>query len=282
MKLLVIILVVLGSISSFAQSARQYLDDEGKLLSGPEGALYYRETTPKEKLYVVKNFYASNEQLAMEATCSAVAPTLVYAGLYKTYFKNGLLMEEGLYEGNKKRGPWKTYYENGQQHEETFYEKEKTLHRQHWDESGMEHLVNGSGHYVEKNTSEGDQNIEITDYQMIASYSIDPVSSDSIYDIVQEEAAYPGGLPVLYDIMRKKMHYPKDARRGGIEGKVYIEFIIEKDGKVGGVKVLKGPGGGLKEEAARVVKLIGNWTPAKVKGKPVAQKMVLPIEFKLG
>jgi TonB family protein len=282
MKLLVITLVVFGSISSLAQSACQYLDEDETLLPGPEGASYFREITPTGKLYVIKDFYASSKQLAMEGTCSKVDPSLVYEGPYKTYFKNGQLMEEGLYEDNDKRGLWKTYYEKGQQHEEIFYEKDKTLHHQHWDESGKEHLVDGSGYYLEKDSTEGDQHIEILDYNMISSYLVDPISGDSIYVAVQEEAAYPGGLPVLYNIIRKKLRYPADARRSGIEGIVFVAFIIEKDGKVRDVKVLKGPGGGLKEEAERVVKLMGNWIPGKVKGKSVAEKLVLPIAFKLG
>ena len=128
MKLLVVALLVIGSISSLAQSPRQYLDEKENILAGPEGASYYRETTSKGNFYVVKDFYASNEQLAMEATCSGITPKLVYDGPYKTYHKNGALCEEGSYKDNDKRGLWKTFYENGQQEEEILYQEDSLQH----------------------------------------------------------------------------------------------------------------------------------------------------------
>ena len=282
MKLLVITLVVLGSISSFAQSARQYLDERERPLPGPEGATYYREITPMGNLYSVKDFYASNGNLAMEATCSEIEPRLAYDGPYKTYHENGKLMEDGTYEDNKKLGLWKTFYENGQQEEEVLYEKDKALHQQHWDESGTAQLVNGSGHYTEKSSFRGEQHIEILDHLLIASYSIDPANSDTTYVVVQETASYKDGMPGLYKMIGKTLRYPAEARRRGIEGKVFVEFVIEKDGKVRDVKAIKGPDKILNEEAERVMRMMNDWTPGKVRGKPVAQMMVLPLAFKLG
>ena len=143
MKLLVATLVALSSLSAFGQ-LRQYLDEDEKILPGPEGASYFRETEPKGKNYLVKDFYAPGAQLAMEAVCSEVEPRLFYEGPYKTYFKNGQLMEEGMYKDNMKRGLWKSYYENGQQQDEVEYEKDNTVHRQHWDETGKELDENGN------------------------------------------------------------------------------------------------------------------------------------------
>jgi TonB family protein len=282
MKLLVVALLVIGSISSFAQSPRQYLDEKENIVAGPEGASYYRETTSKGNLYIVKDFYASNEQLAMEATCSGITPKLVYDGPYKTYHKNGALCEEGSYNKHDKRGLWKTYYENGQQEEEILYQEDKTLFQQHWDESGNAQLVNGSGHFSEKHPTFGENHREILDHVLIASYSVDPVTRDSTYIVVQETATYKKGMPGLYKMIGKTLRYPAHARRMGIEGKVFVEFVVEEDGKVRDVKVLKGPHETLNEEAARVIRMMNDWTPGKVKGKPVAQKIVLPVAFKLG
>ena len=281
-KLLVITLVALGSIPSWAQSPRQYLDEKKNLLTSPEGVSYYREITLMGKLYVVKDFYASSEQLAMDATCSEIEPRLVYDGPYKTYHKNGKLMEDGTYEDSKKRGRWKTYYENGQQEEEVVHEKDKSLYQQHWDESGNPQLVNGSGRYTRMTSSRGDQHIEILDQLLISCYSVEPVGSDTIYLVAEEIATYKGGLPALYQRIAKTMRYPADARRRGIEGKVFVEFVIEKDGKVRDVKIIQGAHEILNKEATRVMKMMDDWTPGKVKGKPVAQMMVLPIVFKLG
>jgi TonB family protein len=280
-KLLVITLVVLGSLPSFSQSVRQYLDEDKNLLTGPEGASYYREITLTGKLYAVKDFYASSEQLAVDATCSQIESRMIYDGPYKRYHKNGKLMEDGAYEDSKKRGLWKSYYENGQQEEEAVHEKDKSLYQQHWDESGNPHLVNGSGQYTETN-SRGVQHTEILDYLLISSYSVKPLDGDTIYFVAQEIATYKGGLPALYQRIAKTMRYPANARRRGIQGKVFVEFVIEKDGKVRDVKIIQGAHEILNEEAVRVMKMMDDWTPGKVKGKPVAQMMILPIVFKLG
>ena len=283
MKLLVITLVTFVSISSLAQSARQYLDEKENLLPGPNGASYYRETEQKGNMYLVRDFYAAGNQLAMEASCSQVVPRLLYEGSYKTYHKNGEVMEEGNYKDNEKRGLWKSFYENGQQEKEMLYEQDKALYQQHWDESGNAQLVNGTGHYTQnKYVSIGVQYMEILDHLLIASYSVNPASSDTTYIVVQETASYKGGMPALHKSIAKTLRYPPDARRNGIEGKIFVEFIVERDGTVSDVGVIKGLEGGLNEEAERVMKLMNKWIPGKVKGRTVRQRMVLPIAFRLG
>src|SRR5687767_10698490 len=97
-----VLLVVLGSLSSFAQSPRQYLDEKKNLLTGPEGASYYRIIEDKGRRYVVKDFHTSNEQLAMDAICSEVQPRLVYDGPFKTYHKNGKPMQDGTFDDSKR------------------------------------------------------------------------------------------------------------------------------------------------------------------------------------
>ena len=106
--------------------------------------------------------------------------------------------------------------------------------------------------------------------------------SDTTYIVVQETASYKGGMPAVYKSIAKTLRYPPDARRNGIEGKVFVEFIVERDGTVSDVGVIKGLEGGLNEEAERVMKLMNKWIPGKVKGRAVRQRMVLPIAFRLG
>ena len=218
----------------------------------------------------------------MDAMCSQIVPKLVYNGPYKSYHKNGAIFEEGSYNENNKHGLWKTYYENGQPQDEVLYQPDKALYQQHWDPSGTAHLVNGTGHFTEKNKYLGEQHKEILDHQLIASYSIDPITGDSTYIVVQETATYKKGMEGLYKTIGKTLRYPAHARRMGIEGKVFIEFVVQKDGTVKDVKVLKGPHESLNQETVRVMKMMNDWTPGKVRGKAVAQKIVLPVAFKLG
>ena len=82
--------------------------------------------------------------------------------------------------------------------------------------------------------------------------------------------------------IQKNMKYPAQARRMGIEGRVFVEFVIGKDGSISEVKAVKGIGAGCDEEAVRIIQSAPNWTPGKQRGKSVKQRMVLPITFKLG
>ena len=282
MKLLVAILIAVIPFNSFSQSARQYFDENANPLPGPEGASYYREITENGDQYIVNDFYASNGQLEMNAICSEVKPRLIYHGTYKSYHKNGQLKEDGSYQDGKRHGLWKSYYENGQQEDQVRYEGDKSLFEQHWDESGNADLVNGSGRYTKKYPA-GDRHYEIEDHRLIASYSINAERGDTTYVASEEAPTYKDGMPALYQEISKNMRYPVQARRKGIQGMVYVEFTVDKDGKVRDVKTIKGPHPILNEEAERVIGMMNKgWTPGKVKGGAVARKMVLPVAFKLG
>lgn len=105
---------------------------------------------------------------------------------------------------------------------------------------------------------------------------------NQVFLVVEETAAPIGGMGAFYEFVQKKMKYPAQARRMGVEGKVFVEFVIEKDGTITDVKAIKGIGAGCDEEAVRVVQSGAKWKPGKQRGKPVRQRMVLPISFKLG
>ncbi len=104
---------------------------------------------------------------------------------------------------------------------------------------------------------------------------------NTIFTVVEETAAPVGGMGAFYAYVGKKIKYPAQAKRMGIEGKVFVEFVIEKDGSITDVKAIKGIGAGCDEEAVRILQSAPNWKPGKQRGKPVRQKMVLPISFKL-
>lgn len=105
---------------------------------------------------------------------------------------------------------------------------------------------------------------------------------EEIYTVVEETASPIGGMPQFYKYIGSNMKYPVSARRFGIEGKVFVQFVIEKDGSIKNVKVIKGIGGGCDEEAKRVMENAPNWNPGKQRGKPVKQQYTLPIQFSLG
>ena len=107
-------------------------------------------------------------------------------------------------------------------------------------------------------------------------------ASDEPVIFAEEPASPRGGFEGFYKYVGEKMKYPAQARRMGIEGRVFVEFIINKDGSLTEIKFIKGIGAGCDEEAVRVIQSAPAWNPAKQRGKAVKQRYTLPIIFKLG
>ncbi len=233
MKKLLVILFVILSFPIIAQETKLYLNKYSMVATGSEEAVYYRKVERKGALYLVRDYYVSNDQLQMEGTYAEIDPRLKEGeGTCQYFYEDGKLKQVGDYKGGEKAGLWKTYYDNEALEEEILYQGKKALYLQHWDRNGNPYLVNGTGIYSEESPTSGSYSIEILDSILIASYSINEVSGDTIYLIVQETAQYKGGMPALYSSLGRELKYPKDARRADIEGKVFIEFVVDKNGKV--------------------------------------------------
>lgn len=100
--------------------------------------------------------------------------------------------------------------------------------------------------------------------------------------VVEEMPEFEGGAKAFAKFIRKQMKYPKQAKKMGVEGKVYLEFIVNKDSSLSDIKILKGIGLGCEEEAIRLLKKSeSQWTAGKQRGKPVKVKMSVAIVFKI-
>lgn len=106
-------------------------------------------------------------------------------------------------------------------------------------------------------------------------------NANGVYQIVEEMPQFPGGETKLMEYIAKNLTYPQEARDKGIDGRVFIGMVIEKDGSVSNVKVLRGIGSGCDEEAVRVIKSMPKWKPGMMKGEPVPVSYQIPINFKL-
>ncbi len=128
--------------------------------------------------------------------------------------------------------------------------------------------------------------VEVTDQTKIEEIVVQAAEpeeeSDQIFTIVEESATPKGGMAAFYKYVSDKIKYPPQARRMGIEGRVFVEFVIGKDGTLTEVRAIKGIGAGCDEEAVRIVQSAPAWNPGKQRGKPVKQRYTLPIIFKLG
>ena len=107
------------------------------------------------------------------------------------------------------------------------------------------------------------------------------VVEQEIFQIVEEMPSYPGGERALLEYVAKNIKYPQIARETGIQGRVFVGFVVEPDGSVSNVKILRGIGGGCDEEAMRVIKSLAKWKPGKQRGKAVRVSYQIPVVFKL-
>ncbi len=111
--------------------------------------------------------------------------------------------------------------------------------------------------------------------------TIEEETYDEIFVIVEEQPHPIGGMKSFYAHINNNLKYPSIARRMGVQGRVFVQFVIEKDGSISQVKVIRGISDSCNAEAIRVVSSAPKWSPGKQRGKPVRVKMVLPISFKL-
>jgi periplasmic protein TonB len=105
--------------------------------------------------------------------------------------------------------------------------------------------------------------------------------ADKVFVVVEKNATPKDGLAGFYKFVSDNIRYPAAARRMGVEGKVFVQFIVDKDGKITNVTTINELGSGLEEEAIRILQIAPPWNPGRQRGKPVKQKMVMPIFFKL-
>lgn len=162
-------------------------------------------------------------------------------GSFKAYHSNGKLKESGYYSQNKLIDSLKTFWDNGTKKREDLYVDGKF-------QSGK--MFNSDG-------------TEVPHYD---------------YEIMPE---FEGGLNELIRYLSMNIKYPKVARKKGISGKVYIQFMVDKAGSIKNVKVLKGVSEELDAEAIRVVSAMPKWKPGLLDGDKVNTYFNLPISFKL-
>jgi protein TonB len=140
-----------------------------------------------------------------------------------------------------------------------------------------------------------DLDVEMTEEtvieEVIISEQPEEEVAEEIFVIVEDPTHPEGGLKAFYEYVGNRLKYPAQARRMGIEGKVFVQFIVDKQGNITDVTVAKGIGAGCDEEAIRVLRGLDSngkrykdfpkWVPGKQRGVAVKQRLILPITFKL-
>jgi TonB family protein len=141
------------------------------------------------------------------------------------------------------------------------------------DHPDQQHMIMNSYDFPERKIT-GVLTVDISKYDL--------KDENEIFTIVEETAQPKNGINEFYANLATQIKYPEQARKTGVEGRVFVEFVVNKDGSLSEVKVLRGIGAGCDSEAMRVVSKSENWNPARQRGKAVKQRIVLPIVFALG
>ncbi len=127
--------------------------------------------------------------------------------------------------------------------------------------------------------------VEITENESVEvieiTAEVEEEKVDEIFVIVEQEPLPKGGFDSFYAYLAEELNYPARALRFGLEGTVFIQFVIEKDGSITQAQVVKGIGMGCDEEALRVIESAPAWEPGKQRGKAVRVKKVIPVRFKM-
>jgi TonB family protein len=226
------------------------------------------------------------------------------------------LYARGNYEKNSKNGKWEHWYRNGQLKEigyyltveygDNYYPGIDYKIESFWDSTGNQLVQQSTGRVVDffqtqliregtyvNGQKHGIWQDYFTDGKLRTKEEFEygvfkegisfKESGESFTYTIQEMQPQPeGGMPGFMNYIMTSMRYPKEARKKGIQGKVYIQFVVDKDGGIIDVEVLKGIGGGCDEEAVRVMRECPKWSPGIQRGQAVKVRMSIPLIFKLG
>ena len=231
-------------------------------------------------------------------------------GLYVSWYDNGQIQSQGKYETSKKTGIWEYWYESGTPFLIEKYDRVNDSNNysldSYWNKSGQKTVTNGTGHvdslyenpvipYSTGKVKDGKKTGEWKGFNpkgrpvYIESYVNDKVKGTSwdkngqeyTYTEVESQPLPKRGMRTFLRFVQNNIYYPIDARKAGVEGRVFVQFVVDTDGKLTNVKTIKGIGSGCDEEAERVIARAKAWKPAIQRGRPVKVKMVLPVTFKL-
>jgi len=131
---------------------------------------------------------------------------------------------------------------------------------------------------------EADENTQVQEYVYtgpVKTEEEEAAEEAQIFMVVESMPEYPGGEAALYTYLAENIKYPQMAKESGIQGRVFVTFVVERNGSVTDVRILRGIGGGCDEEAIRVVSSMPRWTPGMQRGKAVRVQYNLPVKFTL-
>lgn len=279
LNVLLLSIITLSATAQSPETTIGYFDKKWKAVDKARGASFYRTVEPKDEAFIVRDYFISGK-LQMFAECSEYSPNLVYHGVFKRYDENGTLREEGIYKNGERAGSYKHYYESGKLEDHREYIGKKIRYLSYFAEDGQALVANGVGMLTDTDDKGTVIYTRFRNYEIAACYSL-KAPQDTVFLAIEKEAEYSGGVTRMVEFISKNIRYPDEDRRMGIEGTVFVSFVINKEGRVENVQVVRGISAGCDREAMRVISKFDPWVPGIQRGKPVNTRFVLPIKFGL-
>jgi TonB family protein len=179
------------------------------------------------------------------------------------YWISGVLYSEQHEWNDLKHGYCVWYYKNGKKEAEGNYVNDQM-----------------SGKYIWYN--EDGKISSVYNYPLLKEEKNTPIEiMEECIEFPDIDASYPGGASALMKFFADNISYPREELEKNIQGKVYLSFVVNSDGTISEIKVERGTGSNLDQEAIRVLSIMPNWIPGEYGGKKIRQRMRLPINFSL-
>jgi TonB family protein len=311
----VFLLIYCSNVLAQQQSVTYY-KKPGIHVSNPDSADFMRVVSKPdsgEVLFNVAEFYMNKSPKMVGK--STVSNATILQGQYMTFYPSGKKRETANYNTGRKDGDNYIFYPNGQLYVHKKYLSSPTNVAEQFliltcrDSTGNELVKNGDGTYVgydedckiilesglvkqgqkeglwKGNNGSKSLNLSLEeDYnnnKLISGKAVDTAGNVYTYNEREVQPLYPGGLQGLANFLARQMKYPSNARKKNIQGKVFVTFVITKDGSPTDFEVARSPDDELSAEAIRVLKKMPNWTPGLQYGRPVKVSYTMPIAFSL-
>lgn len=295
---------------SLKNSKFYYVKKSGQLTTNPDSAEYTRIITPDggdSKLFQVEEVYRNGKT---KMKCKSLTPDFQYKiqGLYVEYYPNGNMEAKATYDKGILSGSQFVNFPNGNLYYSSSYDtaKKELIVNEVQDSTGTVQAENGNGTWVRywggykhildqgpihNGVRDGEWKGRVNDtVTYVCTYSNGVSISGTSYEKSGKvnhftkdaiEPTFPGGINAFYQLLASTVRYPKQAKRNYVQGKVFLSFVVEKDGSLNDMRVIRGIGYGCDEEALRALKTSPAWIPGYQYGIPVRVQYSIPISFTL-
>ncbi|HOX82722.1 MAG TPA: TonB family protein [Chryseolinea sp.] len=307
MRLLFAVLLCVGFQVQGQDEIRTYYTDDDKKTEDIALSTYYVvEVENPNKIDTMRSFYTATKTIRSK---EVVSEGKINNGAYIQFHPNGQMAIEGNFEKNLPLGIFNNWYSNGNRQSVEKYLSGSFKMVDYWTESGKQIVKSGTGYcecvfkiYQRGKMVERGKLIDsqkdsvwtgvrdsVTYYEeiynqgkLISGISYDDDRNSYTYTEIEKMAEPMGGLTLFYKSIGSSLTYPKKAKKDRVQGMVFVEFLVNKDGSLSDFKIIKGIGSGCDDEAINTLREIDiKWNPGYQRGKPVRTRFVLPVGFKL-